>query len=68
MLGNELAEAPSFVQLARQNEASIGANENYWKSTFKEALKESWKGWLVSYLQGADLRGGFVVLEPHKHR
>ena len=43
-LGDEFAEAQTFVQLAHQNEATIGGDPRARKSTLSEALKESCKG------------------------
>jgi hypothetical protein len=40
VLGDEIAEAQTFVQLTHQNQATIGGARDPWKSTFRELLKE----------------------------
>jgi hypothetical protein len=41
VLGDQFAEAQTFVQLAHQNQTAVGGDSRTWKSTFREVLKES---------------------------
>jgi hypothetical protein len=41
VLGDEIAKAQSFIELSYRNETAIRVTRDPWKSTLREALKES---------------------------